>query len=118
MCLGPHRALADGTVIHAEVRLGDARIWLHRVGEDLASSRTLAHLNAGLVVHVPDVDNHFARARDSGAIIDGEPEAQPYGQGKYGARALEDRHWWFAPRSRYLPHPKSSRAKPATGIGG
>ena len=27
----------DGTVVHAEVRLGDSRIWLHRVSGDLAS---------------------------------------------------------------------------------
>ena len=40
----------DGTVVHGEVRLGDARIWLHRVSEDLASPRTLTQLNSGLVV--------------------------------------------------------------------
>ena len=50
----------DGTVVHGEVRLGDARIWLHRVTGDLASPRTLDQLNGGLVVHVDDVDTHFA----------------------------------------------------------
>jgi uncharacterized glyoxalase superfamily protein PhnB len=86
----------DGTVVHAEVRLGPARIWLHRVTDDLASPRTLTHLNAGLVVHVDDVDAHFARARAAGATIDREPEDQPYGQREYGARDLEGHHWWFA----------------------
>src|SRR5437773_119366 len=70
----------DGTVVHGEVRLGDARIWLHLVSGDLASPRTLRQLNGGLVVHVDDVDAHFRSARDAGAIIDREPEDQPYGQ--------------------------------------
>jgi uncharacterized glyoxalase superfamily protein PhnB len=86
----------DGTVVHAEVRLGDSRIWLHRVSEDLASPRTLRQLNSGLVVHVDDVDSHFRHSRDAGATIDREPEDQPYGQREYGARDLEGHHWWFA----------------------
>ena len=92
--------LPDGTVIHAEVRLGDARIWLHRVSDDLASPSTLTHLNAGLVVHVADVDAHFARAREGGASIDNEPQDQPYGQREYGARDREGHHWWFSQRLR------------------
>jgi len=86
----------DGTVVHGEVRLGDARIWLHRVSDGLASPRTLTQLAGGLVVHVDDVDAHFARARDAGAVIDREPEDQDYGQREYGARDLEGHHWWFA----------------------
>jgi MerR family transcriptional regulator, thiopeptide resistance regulator len=86
----------DGTVVHAEVRLGDSRIWLHRVSENLASPRTLRQLNSGLVVHVDDVDAHFRHARDAGATIDREPEDQPYGQREYGARDLEGHRWWFA----------------------
>jgi uncharacterized glyoxalase superfamily protein PhnB len=86
----------DGTVVHAEVRLGDSRIWLHRVSDGLASPRTLSQLNSGLVVHVDDVDAHFRRAREAGATIDREPEDEPYGQREYGARDLEGHHWWFA----------------------
>ena len=86
----------DGTGVHGEVRLDEARIWLHRVSGDLASPQTLTQLNSGLVVHVQDVDAHFARARDAGAVIDREPNDQPYGQREYGARDLEGHHWWFA----------------------
>jgi len=86
----------DGTVVHGEVRLGEARIWLHRVSADLASPRTLSQLNSGLVVHVGDVDAHFAQARAAGAVIDREPEDRPYGQREYSARDLEGHHWWFA----------------------
>jgi uncharacterized glyoxalase superfamily protein PhnB len=86
----------DGAVVHAEVRLGDSRIWLHRVSEDLASPRTLSQLNSGLVVHVDDVDAHFRHARDAGTTIEREPVDQPYGQREYAARDLEGHHWWFA----------------------
>ena len=70
-------------------------LWLHRVSGDLASPRSLSQLNGGLVVHVEDVDAHFARARAVGAVIDREPEDQPYGQREYGACDLEGHHWWF-----------------------
>jgi len=86
----------DGTVVHGEVQLGDSRIWLHRAGGTLASPRTLSELNGGLVVHVDDVDAHFARTRDAGATIEREPADEPYGQREYGAQDLEGHHWWFA----------------------
>ena len=86
----------DGTVVHGEVRLGEARIWLHRVSGDLASPRALTKLNGGLVVHVEDVDEHFARVREAGGVIEREPENQPYGQREFGARDLEGHRWWFA----------------------
>jgi MerR family transcriptional regulator, thiopeptide resistance regulator len=70
---------ADGNVIHGEVRSGDRVIWLHRVTEerDLASPRSGGPATGGLVVHVDDVDAHFARARAA-------------------ARDLEGHRWWFA----------------------
>jgi len=86
----------DGMVVHGEVRLGEARIWLHRVTGDLASPQTLSQVNGGFVVHVDDVDAHFARARDAGAVINSEPADQDYGQREYGARDLEGHHFWFA----------------------
>ena len=89
---------ADGQVVHAEVRVGNAPLWLHRVTAEhaLDSPATVGVAGAGLVVHVSDVDQHFARARGAGAQIDSEPTDQPYGQREYGARDLEGHRWWFA----------------------
>ncbi len=89
---------ADGQVVHAEVRVGNTPVWLHRVtGEHaLASPVTAGVAGAGLVVHVSDVDQHYARARKAGAQIDSEPTDQPYGQREYGARDPEGHRWWFA----------------------
>jgi len=89
---------ADGQPVHAEVRAGGAPIWLHRVtAEHQLTSPEMVDLAAdGLVVHVEDVDAHFARAQASGALIDQKPTNQPYGQREYGARDPEGHRWWFA----------------------
>jgi uncharacterized glyoxalase superfamily protein PhnB len=87
--------------VHAEVRLGTRRIWLHRV--DAA-----AHLQppgrgavgGGIVVHVPDVDERFARVRDAGAEILSEPADQDYGQREFGVRDREGHLWWIATPTR------------------
>src|SRR3954447_19293351 len=78
----------EGRAVHAEVRVGELPIWLHRVAADLqlAAPRALPAAATGLVVYVEDVDAHFTRARTRGARIDREPTDMPYGQREYGAR--------------------------------
>ncbi len=68
---GLHR-LDDGTVVHAEVRHGDAAIWLHQVTaeHEMASPRGATSSHGGLSVIVPDVDAHYARSRAAGAHLD------------------------------------------------
>src|SRR5262245_10124698 len=95
----------DGQAIHAEVRVGEAAIWLHRVAPEhrLDSPRAVDVANSGVLVHVDDVDAHFQHARSAGALIDSEPVDQPYGQREYGARDPEGHRWWFA---KPLPVPR------------
>ncbi|MGO9857259.1 MAG: VOC family protein [Acidimicrobiales bacterium] len=94
---GLHR-LADGRVVHAEVRNGDTAIWLHRVTaeHEMASPRHAATSHGGLTVIVPDVDAHYARTKAAGARIDSEPTDQDYGLREYGARDPENHRWWFS----------------------
>jgi len=94
---GVHR-LDDGTVVHGEVRNGDAAIWLHRktAEHEMASPRAAAMSHGGLSVAVPDVDAHHARARAAGARIESEPTDQDYGRREYGARDPENHRWWFS----------------------
>jgi uncharacterized glyoxalase superfamily protein PhnB len=91
----------NGNVIHGEVQHGNQEIWLHRVAPDqgmhAASSATES---TGLVIHVADVDAHFARARGAGAETMSEPRDQPYGQREYGARDPDGHQWWFATPTR------------------
>jgi uncharacterized glyoxalase superfamily protein PhnB len=94
---GLHRD-GRGTVVHAEVRCGDAPVWLHAVTaeHEMASPRGAAASHGGLEVVVPDVDAHFARAKAAGARIDSEPTDQDYGLREYGARDPENHRWWFS----------------------
>lgn len=87
-----------GEVVHAEVRVGGAPIWLHRVTPEhkLDSAFRVDMAGSGLVVYVLDVDAHYARAQAAGAQIDSAPTDQPYGQREYGARDPEHHRWWFA----------------------
>jgi uncharacterized glyoxalase superfamily protein PhnB len=94
---GLHR-LDDGTVVHGEVRHGDAPIWLHRASpeHEMGSPRHAAVSQGGLSVRVADVDAHYARVKAAGARIEREPSDQDYGLREYGVRDLEDHRWWFA----------------------
>jgi MerR family transcriptional regulator, thiopeptide resistance regulator len=94
---GLHR-LDDGTVVHAEVRNGDAVIWLHRVTaeHEMASPHGGEMAHGGLEVVVPDVDAHFTRVKAAGARIDYEPADQDYGLREYGVRDPENHRWWFS----------------------
>jgi uncharacterized glyoxalase superfamily protein PhnB len=88
----------DGSVVHAEVRAGSHRIWLHRVDEasNLVPPVRSGSAEGGIVVHVSDVDAHHDHARGAGAEIVSEPADQDYGQREYGVRDPEGHLWWIA----------------------
>jgi MerR family transcriptional regulator, thiopeptide resistance regulator len=85
-----------GQVVHAEVHIGPAEIWLHRVTAEHNLEAASDVASSGLFVYVDDVNAHFQRVRAAGARVDGEPVDQPYGQREYGARDSEGHRWWFA----------------------
>jgi MerR family transcriptional regulator, thiopeptide resistance regulator len=87
-----------GNVVHGEVRAGDRRIWLHASTADhgLQTPRTLGAAGGGAVIHIADVDAHYARARAAGAETTSEPTDQEYGQREYGVKDPDGHNWWFA----------------------
>jgi uncharacterized glyoxalase superfamily protein PhnB len=94
---GLHRT-EDGTVVHGEVRMGDAAVWLHAVAEEheMATPRGSTQSHGGLELIVEDVDAHYARSKAAGARIQRAPTGQPYGLREYGARDPENHRWWFS----------------------
>jgi uncharacterized glyoxalase superfamily protein PhnB len=87
----------NGTVVHAEVHHGGGVLWMHRVAPDQGMHAAAKDTEStGLVVHVADVDRHFAHAKAAGATLMSEPRDQPYGQREYGARDPDGHQWWFA----------------------
>lgn len=90
--------VSDGSVVHADVRAGSRRVWLHRSDEEagLVPPAVSGSSGGGIVVHVPDVDAHHERARAAGADVLYEPRDEGYGQREYGMRDREGHVWWIA----------------------
>lgn len=66
----------DGTVLHAELQVGDGRLQLMDPQEDyhaVANDPTSDDSRCSIAIYVPDVDAVTARARERGARVREEP---------------------------------------------
>ena len=84
-----------GYVNHAEMHLGEGKIYLGDPGEQYRNPKKVGR-TFGTYVIVDDVDGHFERAKAAGAEITEEPTDQDYGDRRYTARDPEGHHWYFA----------------------
>jgi len=90
----------DGTIGHAEVVLGGNVVMLATTWKagGMASPRDLPAMPSQLFCEIDQVDGHFERARNAGAVVIAEPETQPYGFRMYRALDPEGHRWLFASR--------------------
>ena len=88
----------DGSLLHAEVSLGDDLFMLATAVPEMghAAPTDLPGRHASVLVYVDDVDAHFAHAQAEGAEIVSEPEDKFYGDRMYSARDPEGVLWSFA----------------------
>lgn len=49
-----------------------------------------------MLVHVPNVDDHYVHAKGYGAKIISAPETQPFGERSYEAADIEGQRWFFS----------------------
>lgn len=77
----------DGTVAHAEVRIGDSSLMM---GEPFAG---FAPMPCMLTLYVDDVDATFKRAVEAGAQSLEEPKNQPYGYRTARVRDPSGNRW-------------------------
>jgi uncharacterized glyoxalase superfamily protein PhnB len=91
---------AEGYVNHAEMKLGDARIFMGDPGEHYRNPKELGQDTVGLYVYIDDVDAHFERAKAAGAEISRPPEDQEYGDRRYDVADPEGHRWYFASHIR------------------
>ena len=86
----------NGTVRHAELRLGPGVIMLGSGGK-VKKERPRDHADAdiSLYVAVDDPDAHYARAKAAGAEIIRDVIDTDHGSRDYGALDLEGNVWWF-----------------------
>jgi uncharacterized glyoxalase superfamily protein PhnB len=86
----------NGTVRHAELRLGPGVIMLGGGGKAKTERpRGFEDVDISLYVAVDDPDAHFARAKAAGAEITSEPYDTDHGSRDYEALDLEGNVWWF-----------------------
>jgi uncharacterized glyoxalase superfamily protein PhnB len=84
------------------MRLGEAIFMLHGPGNDTESPMTLGFGTQMLTVIVADVDAHYARSKQQGAIIWEELHETVYGERQYGVKDLDSHRWIFSQHARDL----------------
>jgi uncharacterized glyoxalase superfamily protein PhnB len=88
----------DGSVGHAELRLGAGVLMLGQSREDALGLRTPRELGAvtgGVYAYVADVDAHHARAAAAGAEVVLPLREMSYGSREYTCRDPEGNLWSF-----------------------
>ena len=96
-------AMPDGTVMHAEIQIGDSRIMIGTASDEYSAMPALLHL------YLPDADAAFKKAVDAGATVVQEPSDQFYGDRSGGVRDAFGNMWWVATHIEDVPRDEMQR---------
>ena len=80
----------DGTIRHAEVRIGDSVVMMSEAGGEREP------MPSGIYLYVNDTDAVYKRALQVGATSLMEPADQFYGDRSAGVKDSSGNHWWIA----------------------
>ena len=80
----------DGSIMHAEVRVGDSVVMIGEPRGEFTS------MPGSLYVYVSDTDAVYKRALQAGAISLTEPADQFYGDRSAGVQDPVGNRWWIA----------------------
>lgn len=80
----------DGSIMHAELTLGNSMIMLGDASEVYPPNPTMIHL------FLDDCDIFYQRALDAGAVSIREPQDQAYGHRSAGVSDRSGNQWWIA----------------------
>jgi uncharacterized glyoxalase superfamily protein PhnB len=97
----------DGTIVHAELRLGNGMIMLGSPkGRQPSQNPTGGpdDWEQSIYIVLDDVDAHYARARAAGAYIVRELTDTDYGSRDYSARDPEGYLWNFGTYQPFIGH--------------
>jgi PhnB protein len=84
-------SMPDGSIGHAEIRLGDSVIMLSEaMGEEYKPTA------AGIHLYVQDCDATYQRALEAGATSTMRPADQFYGDRSAGVKDQFGNQWWIA----------------------
>jgi PhnB protein len=87
----------DGTIYHAQVRIGDSVIEMGEAHGPYQPMPTMFYL------YVEDADAWYRRALQAGATSISEPADQPYGDRKAGVKDPFDNVWYVATPIKDVP---------------
>lgn len=79
----------DGTVAHAEVRIGDSVVMMGEASEQYKPMPASIHM------YVNDMDTTYVRALEAGATSLREPKNEFYGDRNSGVQDQWGNHWWI-----------------------
>ena len=82
----------NGTVHHAELRLGNGLVMFGSSRPDAAATRGGG---GGIYIVIDDPDAHCVQAREAGAEIVREPFDTDYGSREYSAKDPEGNIWYL-----------------------
>ena len=80
----------DGTIMHAEIEVGNSLLMLGQAGENWKA------LSAALYLWIPNVDTAYERALSAGGTSQSAPENKPYGHRNAGVVDRNGITWWIA----------------------
>jgi len=96
--------MPDGTIGHAEVRIGDSVIMVSEAkGEEYKPMPT------GIYLYVENCDGTYERALQAGATSLMKPMDQFYGDRSGGVKDQFGNHWWIATRKEDLSREEIDR---------
>src|SRR5262249_41759339 len=90
-------AQPDGTIRHAEVRIGNSVVMMSEAGGEREP------MPGAIYLYVNDTDTLYTRALQSGATSLMEPADQFYGDRSAGVRDPSGNHWWIATHQEDVP---------------
>lgn len=82
-------SMPDGTVAHAEVKIGDSPVMMGEAGGRYPA------MPAGLYLYVTDVDATYRRAVQAGGTSVEEPTDKFYGDRSAGVKDPSGNFWWI-----------------------
>ena len=80
----------DGTIMNAEIRIGDSIVELAEAGDAWPA------MPGGLHLYVPDTDDTYRRALAAGATTLYAPADMDYGERSAGVKDTAGNHWYIA----------------------
>jgi len=82
--------MADGSVNHAEMSIGDSVIMMGKASNEHQIQNTM------LYIYVEDTDAAYKKALEKGAVAVMEPADQFYGDRNAGVKDKDGINWWIA----------------------